>query len=154
MLLAFSFPSALAAQQPVAESPATMVDVRSIDSTIRLASPTSIVVRGDVADRLARVARRLATGAIGLKVYAGYRTGEGPHAEGRAVDLTMVDLSRGTEIPMGSRFPEADTAAAPTPVGGREGRYRQLLARVMTEEGFVGDEKRWWHFELSRVARD
>lgn len=135
-----------------AQQPATMIDVRTADSTIRVSGSQPILVRGEVAERLTRVARRLATGAVGLKILAGYRLGAGEHAEGLAVDLTIVDLSRGTEIPMGTSYASADTADASLPVSGREARYRGLLARVMTEEGFVADPGRWWHYQLRPLA--
>jgi D-alanyl-D-alanine dipeptidase len=63
-----------------------------------------------------------------------------------AVDLTLVDLETGTEVPMGTPYdtfaPEAHTANAQ----GRILRYRQILVRVMESEGFSNYEKEWWHF--------
>jgi D-alanyl-D-alanine dipeptidase len=119
--LLVSVPAPAAAQHSVPASPAALVDIRSADSTIRVTTRETTLARREVADRLARVAHRLATGAVGLKLYSGYRLGPGGHAEGMAVDLTLVDLSRGTGIPMGSSYPESDTAMAPAPVGGRRG---------------------------------
>jgi D-alanyl-D-alanine dipeptidase len=152
MLIAASLPNEAGAQQPVSAPPTTLVNVRSADSTIRVVDPPPILVHRDVAEGLARVARRLATGAVGLKVFSGYRSVPGPHAEGLAVDLTLVDLSRGTEIPMGTVYPGSDSVMVPAPPGGREARYRELLRRVMTEEGFVADETRWWHYQLQPLA--
>jgi D-alanyl-D-alanine dipeptidase len=126
----------------------------------------------DVAAALARVQARLRTGGLGLRVFDGYRpvratrammdwaerTGQralldsgyiarrSRHNLGVAVDLTLVDLETGTEVPMGTPYdtfaPEARTANAQ----GRVRRYRQILVRVMESEGFSNYEKEWWHF--------
>jgi len=144
-------PPAAAAQQATPGGADTPVEVRQADSTIRVSGADPVLVVSEVGVRLARVARRLATGAVGLKVLAGRSGGSGSHAEGRAVDLTLVDLSRGTELPMGGTYPGSDSAsAAPAPTG-REARYRELLRRVMVEEGFVAGD-RWWHFQLQPLA--
>jgi hypothetical protein len=148
--LILALPVALRAQQPALPCADSLTDIRKVDSTIRVAGAEAVLVRPDVAARLVRVSRRLATGAVGLKVLAG--AGSGPHEEGWAVDLTLVDLSRGTELPMGGRYPGSDTAAAAPPPTEREARYRELLRRVMVEEGFVADSARWWHFELPGQA--
>ena len=131
-----------------------------------------LFLRREVAAALGRVQGRLRTGGLGLRVFDGYRpvratramvdwaerTGQralldsgyiarrSRHNLGVAVDLTMVDLETGTEVPMGTPFdtfgPEAHTANAT----GRVARYRQILVRVMEEEGFMNFEKEWWHF--------
>lgn len=131
-----------------------------------------IFLRREAAEALGRVQARLRTGGLGLRVFDGYRpvratrammawaerTGQralldsgyiarrSRHNLGVAVDLTMVDLETGTEVPMGTPFdtfaPEAHTANAT----GRVQRYRQILVRVMESEGFTNYEKEWWHF--------
>ena len=131
-----------------------------------------LFLRREVAAALGRVQTRLRTGGLGLRVFDGYRpvratrammawaerTGQralldsgyiarrSRHNLGVAVDLTMVDLETGTEVPMGTPFdtfgPEAHTANA----AGRVQRYRQILVRVMESEGFTNYEKEWWHF--------
>ena len=124
-----------------------MVEVQSVDRSIRV-QQSPIPVRPAVAQALGRVARRLATGAVGLEVLAG--KGSRPdHDDGRAVDLRLVDLSRGTPLPMGSEY-RRDDGADTTTVAPREARYRRLLSTMMTGEGFVGDPARWWHYELRR----
>ena len=130
------------------------------------------LLRREAAAALARVQARLRTGDMGLKVFDGYRpvratlamvewaerTGRGElvdsgyiarrsrHNLGVAVDLTLVDLVTGTEVPMGTPFdtftPEAHTANAE----GRVRRYRDILVRAMESEGFENYEKEWWHF--------
>jgi D-alanyl-D-alanine dipeptidase len=82
----------------------------------------------------------------GELVDSGYIARRSRHNLGVAVDLTMVDLVSGTEVPMGTPFdtfaPEAHTANAE----GRVQRYRQILVRTMESEGFQNYEKEWWHF--------
>ncbi len=130
-----------------------LVDIRTIDRTIRVAVGVPILVRPDLASALGRVAHRLSTGGVGLELLAGVKPEPADHAEGRAVDVRLVDLSRGTVLPMGSAVSATDRPDSAS-AGAREMRYRTLLSRVMTEEGFTGDGKRWWHYELSREARD
>jgi D-alanyl-D-alanine dipeptidase len=131
-----------------------------------------VLLRHEAAAALGRVQARLRSGSLGLRVFDGYRpvratlamvdwaerTGRGElvdsgyiarrsrHNLGVAVDLTMVDLVSGTEVPMGTPFdtfaPEAHTANAE----GRVQRYRQILVRTMESEGFQNYEKEWWHF--------
>jgi zinc D-Ala-D-Ala dipeptidase len=131
-----------------------------------------VFLRTEAARALARVQKRLATGGMGLKVFDGYRpvratramvdwahrTGRewvlrdgyvashSRHNLGLAVDLTLRDRVTGMEIPMGTPYdtfsPEAHTANAT----GRTARYRQLLVKVMEEEGFKNYEHEWWHF--------
>jgi zinc D-Ala-D-Ala dipeptidase len=131
-----------------------------------------VLLRREVAAALGRVQARLRSGGLGLRVFDGYRpvratlamvdwaerTGRrelldsgyiarrSRHNLGVAVDLTMVDLVSGREVPMGTPFdtfaPDAHTANAE----GRVQRYRQILVRAMESEGFQNYEKEWWHF--------
>src|ERR687897_721583 len=131
-----------------------------------------VLLRREVAAALGRVQARLRSGGLGLRVFDGYRpvratlamvdwaerTGRrelvdsgyiarrSRHNLGVAVDLTMVDMVTGSEVPMGTPFdtfaPEAHTANAE----GRVKRYRQILVRAMESEGFQNYEKEWWHF--------
>jgi zinc D-Ala-D-Ala dipeptidase len=131
-----------------------------------------VLLRREVSAALARVQARLRSGGLGLRVFDGYRpvratlamvdwaerTGRrelvdsgyiarrSRHNLGVAVDLTIVDLVSGSEVPMGTPFdtfaPEAHTANAE----GRVQRYRQILVRMMESEGFQNYEKEWWHF--------
>jgi zinc D-Ala-D-Ala dipeptidase len=131
-----------------------------------------VLLRREVSAALARVQARLRSGGLGLRVFDGYRpvratlamvdwaerTGRrelvdsgyiarrSRHNLGVAVDLTMVDLVSGSEVPMGTPFdtfaPDAHTANAE----GRVQRYRQILVRAMESEGFQNYEKEWWHF--------
>jgi D-alanyl-D-alanine dipeptidase len=130
------------------------------------------LLRREVAAALARVQARLRTGDMGLRVFDGYRpvratlamvdwaerTGRralldsgyiarrSRHNLGIAVDLTLVDLATGTEVPMGTPFDTFTEAAHTANAEGRVRRYRQILVRVMEAEGFANYDQEWWHF--------
>jgi D-alanyl-D-alanine dipeptidase len=130
------------------------------------------LLRREAALALGRVQARLRSGGLGLRVFDGYRpvratlamvdwaerTGRrelldsgyiarrSRHNLGVAVDLTMVDLETGTEVPMGTAFDTFTPAAHTANAEGRIRRYRQILVRAMESEGFLNYEKEWWHF--------
>jgi len=130
------------------------------------------LLRREVAAALGRVQARLRSGDLGLRVFDGYRpvraslamvawaerTGRpalvdsgyiarrSRHNMGVAVDLTLVDLVTGTEVPMGTPFDAFTEAAHTANASGRVQRYRQILVRVMAEEGFANYPQEWWHF--------
>ena len=134
-----------------------------------------VLLRREVAAALAKVQRRLRTGDLGLRVFDGYRpvrateamvdwaerTGRralldsgyiarrSRHNLGVAVDLTMVDLVTGTEVPMGTPFDTFTEAAHTANATGRVLRYRQILVRMMESEGFTNYEREWWHFSYT-----
>ena len=131
-----------------------------------------ILLRREAAGALARVQRRLRSGGLGLRVYDGYRpvratlamvawtervgrqdlvdsgyiARRSRHNMGVAVDLTLVDLVSGTEVPMGTEFDAFSPAAHTAEAEGRILRYRQILVRAMESEGFTNYEQEWWHF--------
>ena len=135
--------------------------------------PNRIYLRREAAAALGRVQRRLCSGGMGLKVFDGYRpvrateamvawarrTGQGAliqqgyiashsrHNLGLAVDLTLVDWSvGGREVDLGTPYDTFSDAAHWANATGRTLRYRQLLRRVMEEEGFRQYEQEWWHY--------
>jgi D-alanyl-D-alanine dipeptidase len=129
-------------------------------------------LRREVAAALGRVQQRLRAQGLGLKVFDGYRpvratlamvewatsTGRrdlvdngyiarrSRHNMGVAVDLTMVDLETGAEVPMGTPFDTFSPEAHTTNAGGDIRRHRQALVLAMESEGFTNYEKEWWHF--------
>jgi D-alanyl-D-alanine dipeptidase len=137
-----------------------------------------VLLRREPAAALGRVQARLRTGGLGLKVFDGYRpvratlamvdwaerTGRrelvdsgyiarrSRHNLGVAVDLTMVDLASGTEVPMGTPFDTFTAEAHTANATGRVRRYRQILVQVMESEGFQNYEKEWWHFSYPVAA--
>jgi len=132
------------------------------------------LLRREAAEALVRVQKRLATGNLGLKIWDGYRprratlamvswcdtTGHtsllddgyiarrSRHNLGLAVDLTLVDLARGTELPMGTGFDTFNDSAHTANAEGRARSYRQLLVRAMESEGFKNYDQEWWHFSF------
>lgn len=72
------------------------------------------------------------------------------HNRGAAVDLTFYDLKTNQPVQMVSGYDEFTTRAYPHYPGGtsRERWYRDLLRRLMEEQGFAVYEYEWWHFDF------
>ena len=130
------------------------------------------LLRREAAVALGRVQRRLRSGGLGLRVFDGYRpvratqamvawtervgrpelvdsgyiARRSRHNMGVAVDLTLVDLVTGTEVPMGTAFDAFTPAAHTANAEGRIARYRRILVRAMESEGFTNYDQEWWHF--------
>jgi D-alanyl-D-alanine dipeptidase len=130
------------------------------------------LLRREAAAALGRVQARLRTSSLGLRIFDAYRpvratlamvawaerSGRGVlldsgyiarrsrHNLGVAVDLTLVDLVTGTEVPMGTAFDSFTAAAHTANATGRVQRYRQILVRTMESEGFTNYDQEWWHF--------
>jgi zinc D-Ala-D-Ala dipeptidase len=145
------------------------------------------LLRREVAAALGRVQARLRSKGLGLRVFDAYRpvraslamvdwaerTGHrallesgyiaqrSRHNLGVAVDLTMVDLRTGTEVPMGTAFDNFAAAAHTANAIGEALRYQQILVQTMESEGFSPYDQAWWHFNyplegavpLDRVIR-
>jgi D-alanyl-D-alanine dipeptidase len=71
------------------------------------------------------------------------------HNRGCAVDLTIYDLRTGKPIDMGGTYDEATERSFPDyPVTTDLQRWRrELLRRVMEDEGFTRNFDEWWHFD-------
>ena len=132
------------------------------------------LLRREAAEALARVQRRLAADGLGLKVFDGYRpvratlamvdwaerTGRrhllddgyiarrSRHNQGVAVDLTLIELATGAEVPMGTPFDTFSEAAHTANATGDAKRNREMFVRVMQSEGFTNYDQEWWHFFL------
>jgi D-alanyl-D-alanine dipeptidase len=147
---------------------------------------TRALLRREAAAALGRVQAKLRSKSLGLRLFdayrpvrasramvdwaertghralleSGYITQRSRHNLGVAVDLTMVDLVTGTEVPMGTTF-DNFTAAQMADASGEALRYRQILAEAMESEGFSPHGGAWWHFNyplegavpLDRVIR-
>ncbi|MDE3185849.1 MAG: M15 family metallopeptidase [Bacteroidota bacterium] len=72
------------------------------------------------------------------------------HNRGAAVDLTLIDLKTGKELPMGTGFDNFSDTAHPdfTGLQAEVLKHRNLLKRVMEENGFKQLSTEWWHFYL------
>ena len=146
------------------------------------------LLRPEVAAALGRVQARLRGSGLGLRVFDAYRpvrasramvdwaerTGRkdllesgyiaerSRHNLGVAVDLALVDLETGAEVPMGTTFDSfasGDTDQAN--VTGEALQHRRILRQAMESEGFSPYGRAWWHFNyplkgavpLDRVIR-
>ena len=82
----------------------------------------------------------------------GYIARRSGHSRGSSVDLTLIDLADGSELPMGTPFdffgPQSwpDDRAQPPAVRAN----RALLQQVMMRSGFRPLKQEWWHFTLER----
>lgn len=127
-------------------------------------------LRRATAEKLAAVQSELEQQHIGLKVYDAYRplavqkqfwvimpderyvadpVKGSRHNRGSAVDVTLVNLDTGTELPMPSGYDDfsakahyAWTNASPAAI-----RDRTLLCATMLRQGFAPMPTEWWHFD-------
>ena len=128
-------------------------------------------VRAPAARALAAIERELAPKGLGLKVYDGYRpyrvtvamwepvknpdfvadpSKGSRHNRGAAVDLTLIDLRTGAEVPMPTPYddftPRAHHDFADLPADALANRA--LLRDVMTRHGFDPLPSEWWHYDF------
>jgi len=132
------------------------------------------LMRPGAAQALGRVQAALRSEGLGLKVFDAYRpiratqamvewagrTGNGwvleqgyvarfsGHNRGNTVDLTLVELTGGRELEMGTPFDTFSEAAHPANATGQVLQNRMRLQRAMGAEGFQPYDKEWWHFRL------
>lgn len=80
----------------------------------------------------------------------GYIAKQSSHSRGSTVDLTLLDMSTGKEVDMGSPFDYFGERSHPDYKGITDEQYenRMLLQRTMMRNGFVPLECEWWHFTL------
>ena len=121
---------------------------------------------------LARVERDLNARGLGLKVWDAYRpvrasralvswahragrpelvgtyiARRSRHNTGTAVDLTLVRLRSGRQLPMGTGYDSFSRRAHTRAVRGRALRNRLALVRAMARRGFRNYRREWWHYE-------
>ncbi|MDB5197522.1 MAG: hypothetical protein JWP88_1893 [Flaviaesturariibacter sp.] len=130
-------------------------------------------LRMPVAIALKSIQDKLRKQGLGLKIFDAYRPysvtkkmwdlihderyvadpakGSG-HNRGIAVDLTIINLKTGLELPMGTGFDSfTDTAhhsfmGLPSDITAN----RILLKRIMEEAGFKPLETEWWHYSWTK----
>ena len=97
-------------------------------------------------------------GTVGQRYVAPPRRG-GPHNYGVAIDISLT--YKGHPMDMGTPFDTFTTDAHITnePLLVKQGRIsqqamrnRQLLRKVLTDNGFMTYSREWWHFERYRVG--
>src|SRR5215213_2657807 len=76
----------------------------------------------------------------------GYIASRSRHNLGVAVDLTLIQLSTGAEVNMGTPFDTFAPAAHTKNARGVVALNRKRLQTVMERHGFVNYEKEWWHY--------
>lgn len=128
-------------------------------------------LRKPAADNLKKAVSELAKQNLGVKIFDAYRpysitekmwekvkddryaadprTGSG-HNRGTAVDLTLIDLKTGKELPMGTGFDNFSDTAHPgfTNLPAEILKNREILKDVMEKSGFKQLSTEWWHFYL------
>jgi len=73
------------------------------------------------------------------------------HNRGVAVDLTIIDLKTGAEIPMPTGYDDFTENAhySSIPADPKARVNRAFLREIMEKHGFVALETEWWHFYLA-----
>jgi D-alanyl-D-alanine dipeptidase len=133
------------------------------------------MLRPEAARALVRVHQALRGQGYGLKVFDGYRpvratlgmvdwaertnnewvleqgyvARQSGHNRGGTVDLTLVRLSDGREVEMGTAYDTFTEAAHTANATGRIAENRRILVDAMRAEGFSNYNKEWWHFSFS-----
>lgn len=128
-------------------------------------------LRTPAAQALLNVQRELAAHGIGIKVFDAYRPyrvtvamwepiqdpdyvadpAKGSrHNRGAAVDLTLIDLNSGAELPMPTGYDDFTSRAAHafTDLPADVLANRALLRDVMTKHGFEPLPSEWWHYDF------
>ncbi|WP_038287741.1 M15 family metallopeptidase [Acetivibrio straminisolvens] len=80
----------------------------------------------------------------------GYIAEKSGHSRGSTVDLTLVHISTGEELDMGSGFDffgEISNHGTPLITPEQE-RNRNILRDAMVDAGFEAYTKEWWHYKL------
>ena len=80
----------------------------------------------------------------------GYIAKQSSHSRGSSIDLTLLDMSAGKELDMGSPFDLFSKASHPDYRGITEEQYanRMILQHAMIRHGFQTLDCEWWHFTL------
>jgi D-alanyl-D-alanine dipeptidase len=163
--------------QVVTLDPSIKLDIRYATSRNFMGAPLYSEPRAfleePAARALVRVSEHLRELGFGLLIYDAYRPwydtkmfwdGTPPaerifvanpvhgsrHNRGCAVDLTLYDLKSGLPVEMPSGYDEMSERAYPSYPGGTslERWHRDLLRRVMRNEGFIVNPYEWWHFDF------
>ena len=145
---------------------------RNLFGTPLVTSPKALLDQ-NAANALAKVQQSLAPYGYGLVIWEGYRSYRdfvtaklalGPsrasmlptqqegfsHNTGRSVDVSLCDLESGEVVRMISDFDEPSPAQFGHFAGGTSLQrwQRNLLRRVMEENGFKASDMEWWHFDF------
>jgi D-alanyl-D-alanine dipeptidase len=128
--------------------------------------------RKPVAEALKKIQAELKPQGMGIKIFDAYRPYKATvkfyevyhdttyvaspyrgsrHNRGCALDLTVIDLKTGKELPMPTEYDSFKKEAWPsTPVNDPVIRKnRQLLIDVMQKHGFKVNGSEWWHYDFN-----
>ena len=80
----------------------------------------------------------------------GYVASQSSHSRGSTVDLTLLDMTTGKEVDMGSPFDLFSEVSHPDYRGITQEQYRNrmILRNAMLQNGFLPIDCEWWHFTL------
>jgi D-alanyl-D-alanine dipeptidase/CubicO group peptidase (beta-lactamase class C family) len=158
--------------------PTITLEIRYATTNNFLGSPfysePRALLQRPAAEALARVNAALRPLGYGLRIFDAYRpwavtkvfwdaTTEAQHEfvadpskgsrhnRGCAVDLTLYDLATGASVEMTGTYDETTDRSYPTYPGGtsRQHWHRELLRRMMENEGFTVYYTEWWHFDYN-----
>lgn len=78
----------------------------------------------------------------------GYIASKSSHSRGSTVDLTLVDITSGKEVDMGSSYDffGLESSHDYKNISITQKNNRKLLLDVMTNNGFSSYPKEWWHY--------
>jgi D-alanyl-D-alanine dipeptidase len=79
----------------------------------------------------------------------GYIASRSRHNLGLAIDLTLIDLTTGQELEMGTAFDTFSSAAHTANASGLAAVNRQKLKTAMEAEGFQNYDQEWWHYTFN-----
>ena len=81
----------------------------------------------------------------------GYIASKSSHSRGSTIDLTLLDMSTGKELDMGSPFDYFSERSHPDSreVTPEQYENRMRLQKLMTDNGFLPIDCEWWHFTLA-----
>jgi D-alanyl-D-alanine dipeptidase len=132
-------------------------------------------LRREAASALGKVQHDLRPSGLGLKIFDAYRpvratlamvdwtervhradllkdgyiASRSRHNLGLAIDLTLIDLTTGNELEMGTPFDTFSAAAHTANASGLAAVNRQKLKTAMEAEGFQNYDQEWWHYTFS-----
>jgi D-alanyl-D-alanine dipeptidase len=80
----------------------------------------------------------------------GYIASKSGHTRGSTVDLTIIDVTTGKELDMGSPYDFFGVKSHPfhTDISKKQRENRMLLRKVMMQNNFRPYQNEWWHFTL------
>ena len=80
----------------------------------------------------------------------GYIASKSSHSRGSTVDLTLVDITSGKEVDMGSPYDffGLESSHDYKNISNTQKNNRKFLLDIMTNNGFSSYPKEWWHYTL------